>query len=595
MWTEVARHSASIFQQVHDEEQNKVTLGQVRETLRLVHKDLSELMSISKFKKKLSRKKKLDQMVDHDRFWQFVVKELGVENDEQIALSRMEAQRDDEQYAEDSDSSSSSDDGIQRADTAQSTELNQGQKKSVTHKHRSAQKDDFKRRKLTNFDRSARVFSLMEDQNGLWITMRQIHVYLKWLTEKLQTVQLDWSEYVISQERIDEETFKRVILQAAMGNEKGTLRKSVVDAGIRTPPLETAIELGDEMADTNDVDGGNAFGGAGDEKYDDDEHAYSSKNEENISAMELARLKRSWKGGDDKLFSEQLSWIFSRCALTDVATDQLSSWQNICKFMQGFRDGSIEMRIRHDLKFLTGNHQVYRDEFEQFKATLKCRADSAISLFTQIRKFSNSINWSQIAEFLEFIETNMVNVEDAIDKEPMGEDEDPTVEELIPLMKIPSEVDGNWLFSTVIKRNSDKVSWVEIREYLIDWNEARDEVTEYFEELIEKRDREKLTEKTLDDITSKLGKIKTYFDDNTSASKDELNKKTKEELVEYIAKSQWHYAAKHAFKAGQSGALSMMGDQSPRNMDSIALGSPMGRPSNKPRHSGKLIGSVSKN
>merc|ERR1711971_1233628 len=200
-----------------------------------------------------------------------------------------------------------------------------------------------------------------------------------------------------------------------------------------------------------------------------------------------------------------------------------------------------------------------------------------------------------IAEFLEFIETNMVNVEDAIDKEPMGEDEDPTVEELIPLMKIPSEVDGNWLFSTVIRRYSDKVSWVEIREYLIDWNEARDEVTEYFEELIEKRDREKLTEKTLDDITSKLGKIKTYFDDNTSASKDELNKKTKEELVEYIAKSQWHYAAKQAFKGGHSGALSMM-DQSPRNMDSIALSSPMGRPSQyspKPRHSGKLIGSLS--
>eukprot|EP00483_Globobulimina_turgida_P006118 UN06128 len=109
----------------------------------------------------------------------------------------------------------------------------------------------------------------------------------------------------------------------------------------------------------------------------------------------------------------------------------------------------------------------------------------------------------------------------------MGEDEDPTVEELIPLMKIASEVDGNWLFSIVIQRHSNKVSWVEIREYLIDWNEARDEVTEYFDELVEKRDRVKLTEKTLDDITNKLNKIKGYFDDNINTTKDELLKKTR--------------------------------------------------------------------
>merc|ERR1712087_560997 len=123
---------------------------------------------------------------------------------------------------------------------------------------------------------------------------------------------------------------------------------------------------------------------------------------------------------------------------------------------------------------------------------------------------------------------NMQNVEDAIDEEPLGEDEDPTLEELIPLMKIPSQVDGHWLFLMVLNRHSDTVSWVEIREFLIEWIEARDEVTDYFEELIEKRDREKLTEKTLD-------KIKMYFDDSTNATRDELNKKSKEDLIEYIS------------------------------------------------------------
>merc|ERR1712048_1553242 len=90
---------------------------------------------------------------------------------------------------------------------------------------------------------------------------------------------------------------------------------------------------------------------------------------------------------------------------------------------------------------------------------------------------------------------------------------------------------------------------VEIREYLIDWNETRDEVTEYFDELVEKRDRVKLTEKTLDEITNKLTKIsKTFFDEEINATKDDLQKKSKEELVEYIVKSQWYFSGKQGIK-----------------------------------------------
>jgi len=60
------------------------------------------------------------------------------------------------------------------------------------------------------------------------------------------------------------------------------------------------------------------------------------------------------------------------------------------------------------------------------------------------------------------------------------------------------------------------------------------------EELIEKRDREKLTEKAMDDINGKLDKIKKYFDDHTNATRDELNKKSQQELIEYIASSEWY-------------------------------------------------------
>merc|ERR1712154_633914 len=118
-WSEVARHSASVFQQVHDEEQNKVTLGQVRETLHWILDDLRTLMPISKFKKKLSQKKKLDQMVDHARFWKFLTTELEVVDDKRIAIERlnkMKNKKEENKYNEDSDSSSSEED-LQRADT----------------------------------------------------------------------------------------------------------------------------------------------------------------------------------------------------------------------------------------------------------------------------------------------------------------------------------------------------------------------------------------------------------------------------------------------------------------------------------------------
>eukprot|EP01084_Bolivina_argentea_P217496 369235_1 len=528
-WSDVARHSASVFQQVHDEEQNKVTLGQVRETLHFIYRDISSLVSISKFKKKLNKKKKLDQMVDHHRFWKFLVEELNVVDDSEQFEYNLD-EKDGEVSSSDSSSNSSSDEKHDEMITKMNTEEFAKRKRSASKRRKRK-----KKKQMTNYERSNRVFDLMENQNGLWITMRQIHVYLKWLTQKLQSIDFPWRDYENNQTRINDLIFKRAVLGAAYHSKQEAVPEHILAAGTLHGRLGTQIDA-NNVINFDDL------------KYDVAD--IKEEEEDLISEKELQRLQHIWgeEGHDMKLFSEQLSWIFKQCAMIDVATDDRASWHTVCKFTAGFRDGSIEERIRHDLKYLTGNHQVYRDEFEQFKATLKCRGDAAISLFYQIRHFAESINWSQIAEFLEFIEIMMINTEDAIDVQVMGEDEDPTVEELIPLMQIPSEVDGNWLFSIVLQRHSNKVSWVEIREYLIDWNETRDEVTEYFEELVEKRDREKLTEKTLDEITNKVNKIKSYFDENLNQTKDELTKKTRHELMQIIAKTQWQ------MKAQKSGA-----------------------------------------
>jgi len=546
-WSEVARRSASVFQQVQDEEQNKVTLGQVRETLLFLHEDIRLLTkNISKFKKKLDKLKKTDQMVDHQRFWTFLVREMNVEDDEAKWYSRNEEIESAAALREDSESSTTVDlRNIGRTvtvdsfeDPLHSTEPNH---KSGASKGKRSRGGDLKNRKTLFFERSKRVFNAMESQNGLWITMRQIHVYLLWLTEKLQSVDMDWLQYQsgdLGEQRVDERTFKTVVLTAMSSGE--TVRKSVLDVDVDHEKVSTEFNLARTFAEDPN---GFEFQQSGDEN----EEKYSTQIEQLRSRKELDRLrKKIWSEGDDKLFSSQLSWIFRQCAISDVATDELSSWRNICSFIRVFRDGSIEERIRHDLKFLGGNHQVYRDEFEQFKATLKCRGETAKSLFYQIRQFNESINWSQIVEFLDFIELNMVNVEDAIDKEDMGEDEDPSLEELIAFMNIQSQVDGHWLFSMVLNRHSETVSWVEIREFLKDWIENRDEVTDYFEELLEKRYREQLTEKALDEIDGKLSKIKKYFDGWTNASRDELSKLSKEDLIEHFTSAQirWHNASK---------------------------------------------------
>jgi len=500
-WTEVARRSASVFQQVLDEEQNKVTLGQVRETLRDVYKDFRVLVkNMQKFKRKLDAKKKLDEMVDFDRFWQFLVREMRVTDDsvgDQMIEKKSSLLTIGDQHDDDDD----------------------GEEKDGLLKKRSKHSE----KHMTSFKRANFLFDLMEDHNGLWLTMRQIHVFLVFCGKMFHSTGVDWTEYQKDTTKVTEKEF----LQTVMANMAPLTMH--VDASEAEMKLATYVHT---TQATEDMDGLPSL-----------HHQVDP-----LSNSELERMLKIWNGEEQQYFEKQLKWIFSRCA--DGA--ETATWQSLYRFSQRFRDGYIEQRVLHDLTYLSGNHEVYRDEFEQFKSVLHCRGDVAISLFYEIRHFAESINWNQMLEFVHFLETNIRACREAIDEEVFGEDFDPTLEEMIAAMNISSEVDGQWLFDTVLKRHSDKVSWIEIREYLIDWNETRDEVTDYFEELIQYRDREKLTEKALEDITSKLGKIKTYFDGNFNVSKDELSRKNKEELIEFIVRSNWFNAAKQGFNTSQS-------------------------------------------
>ena len=49
--------------------------------------------------------------------------------------------------------------------------------------------------KLTNYERAARIFDLIEEQNGSRITMRQIHCFVSWLTSKYSHQRIDWGSH----------------------------------------------------------------------------------------------------------------------------------------------------------------------------------------------------------------------------------------------------------------------------------------------------------------------------------------------------------------------------------------------------------------
>jgi len=151
----------------------------------------------------------------------------------------------------------------------------------------------------------------------------------------------------------------------------------------------------------------------------------------------------------------------------------------------------LEKLIANDLKILHGDHEVFKDEFEQFKHILGVETNSsALAFFKLMRKQQKTISWKQIADLLQFLEDMKENIQQVIRNEeecPRGEDEDPTAGELKVLLNIASDDHANWLFSAVSLRHDDKITWLEIRDYLDEWDEERSKVTAHFEDQKAKR------------------------------------------------------------------------------------------------------------
>jgi len=152
---------------------------------------------------------------------------------------------------------------------------------------------------------------------------------------------------------------------------------------------------------------------------------------------------------------------------------------------------SLEAVIKKDINILHGDHEVFKDEFQQFKQILGVETNSsALEFFDLMRKHEETITWKQVADLLQFLREMQENVEVAIrnDKNcPRAEYEDPIVGELKGFLKIESDDHASWLFNSVARRNKKKITWLEIREYLEEWDNDRGKVIGHFEEQAAKR------------------------------------------------------------------------------------------------------------
>jgi len=174
----------------------------------------------------------------------------------------------------------------------------------------------------------------------------------------------------------------------------------------------------------------------------------------------------------------------------------------------------LEEVIDNDIKRLNGDHEIFKNEFEQFKHILGAVTNSgAKAFFNLIKRRDKTVTWKQIASLLRFLVNMKDNVQTAIGNEkncPRGEDEDLRVEELKTLLKIYSDDHANWFFKSVSQRHDDKITWLEIRDYLEKWDDERNTISGLFKDQATTRVNDKCILSRIEDIHSTVSEIKLH-------------------------------------------------------------------------------------
>ncbi|ETO12928.1 exosome complex exonuclease, partial [Reticulomyxa filosa] len=479
---------------------------------------------------------------------------------------------------------------------SQGTDLLNTDDVEMTENKNQGEQDDLK--KGRNWDVALQLFDHCRDQNSRWVTMRQIHVYVLWLSHHLKKV--DWDS-VRRTQRITVKArpfLKRVLtfthpdilhtdpscVGRALEAKPVSIRrkddrkwKRVTDAPIKEDEEEEEEEEEEEQKEKKDAQetderARNVMGSQSDANMDVENDALNinvvsttqpeMSTEQEKTEEEIAYLKKVWGDHDAKFFVKELRWIFESCLVIENDDDELGddnstcSWDTIIRFVKPYvYDSGIVTRIEADLRQLNGNHNVFREEFEQFKTILNVPANIASSLFDRIRHFCESVSWEQMLWFVEFVEKYLKKCELAIEKKcELGEDEDPTIEELHNFLELESQELSKWLFTTVLRKTTNKVSWTEFRQYLREWAEQKEQVNEFFDDLQIEREAQTLLDDKVDTVVDDVKNIRNFLDSSAILpnNKKDLMKKDKEELIQMLLQSEFFQAIEERRKQEKS-------------------------------------------
>ena len=221
------------------------------------------------------------------------------------------------------------------------------------------------------------------------------------------------------------------------------------------------------------------------------------------------KYKESKKSVDPNNFIAELKW-FHETSKTKL---------DLCKRMHPFSNGKILKDICAFLESteqIQGIYELKAAEFGQLKHSLNANDEEAEKLFHIIRFKLRSLTWKQFFLYFKFLLEMKRNVQKAISKSDQREDTTVSRDELKIQLKIPCNDESKWLFAQIEYLHGAKVTWKQIKNYISQMAVMRDSMKDFFGDM----DRKRHYESNKADIISKMAK---NVKDNSLKSSNKQN------------------------------------------------------------------------
>eukprot|EP01083_Nonionella_stella_P180070 641139_1 len=220
-------------------------------------------------------------------------------------------------------------------------------------------------------------------------------------------------------------------------------------------------------------------------------------------------------GKPDNTWDAEITWLF-------LGTENK---YDLCHKIYPFWSGSIISDIysfMESTEQIQGNYELKEAEFSQLKHQLNVNDELATKLFHIIRFKLRSLSWKQIYSYFKFLLLMKYNVHKAILTSKQAEDTTLSLDAIKLELEIKLNDESKWLFSKTDSYHGSKVTWKQISKYLKKMVKVRDEMRDFFRD--NARDRE--FEKNKSEI------INTIYDnvENNVAQNESLEEKLLKEL-----------------------------------------------------------------